>query len=261
MPLDRGPVSANGAPADDSASPIVQEWRKQIYDHVQRFLKPGNNLLELNAGTGIDALYFAKLGYTVHATDQSKGMVEQLMRKISLNNVLQLSCQQVSFQHLGKIEKNNFDYVFSNFGGLNCIHDLSRVTLDLPGKIKPGAYVTWVVMPPFCPWELLRLLQGNWGEAFRRFHRGGATAHLEGEYFQTYYHSLSDIRKALGNSFTLVRSEGLGVFSAPPAATRFYKNYSLLYRTLRKIDLAVKDYFPFNRWGDHIIVTFQFSGR
>ncbi len=271
MSLTKNPVSANQSSSvnrafskqaahfdeDDAVNPILQAWRRQIYSHVERFLKPGNHLLELNAGTGLDAFYFAQMGCTVHATDLSVEMVHQIEKKIIESPTRRVSCQQISFERLNRLEESHFDYVFSNFGGLNCIQDLSKVTQHFATVLNPGAYVTWVVMPPFCPWELLWLFKGKWREATRRFRKGGSLAHMEGEYFETYYHSLAEVGRALGKSFELVRCEGLGVLSAPPSATRFYQHYPRLHRALRKIDLAVKDYFPFSQWGDHIIVTFK----
>jgi ubiquinone/menaquinone biosynthesis C-methylase UbiE len=251
------PVVTNETSRVSLANPILQEWRKRIYAHVQSFLKPGSYLLELNAGTGIDALYFAGQGNRVHATDLSPGMVQEMEKKIFALGISGISCQQVSFQHLDEVTQGDFDYVFSNFGGLNCIQDLSLVTRHLSKKLKPGGYVTWVIMPTFCPWELSWLLRGKWRQAGRRFQKGGTRAHVEGEYFQTYYHSLADVQRALGRSFELVRSEGLGVFAPPPAAIRFYTNHPFLTRLLKRVDKALKDHFPFHRWGDHIIVTFR----
>src|SRR4051794_16595615 len=48
---------------DDSSNPILLDWRKKVYTHVNQFLKPGNRILELNAGTGIDALHFVNAGH------------------------------------------------------------------------------------------------------------------------------------------------------------------------------------------------------
>ena len=243
--------------ADDLANPILQAWRTQIYRHIETFLKPGHRILELNAGTGIDAIYLARKGYRVHATDLSAGMIQQLRKKIAIEPMPHLTCQQISFEKLNLLEEANFDYVFSNFGGLNCIQDLSLVTRYLSEKLNPAAYITWVVMPPVCPWEWLWFLKGKGKEAIRRFQRNGTTAHLEGETFQTYFHSHADIQNALGSSFIPVKSEGLGVLSAPPSATNFYKNFQGLYNILSKADKALSGHFPFNRWGDHIIATFQ----
>jgi ubiquinone/menaquinone biosynthesis C-methylase UbiE len=241
----------------DRGNPVLQSWRKQIYAHVQSFLRPGAQVLELNSGTGIDALYFSSLGFRVHATDAAEGMIDIINDKILRFHASGITCQQVDFRNLTEVARNDFDYIFSNFGGLNCIPDLSVVSRQLMDKLKPGGYVTWVIMPPFSPWELVWLLKGKWREATRRWNKKGAIAHVEGSYFQTYYHSLSDIRKAFGKSFELVRSEGLGVFSPPPSATDFYEHYPRLSRFLQRIDRSVKDHYPFTRWGDHIVVTFH----
>src|ERR1700750_557080 len=61
---------------------IVQYKRERVRSHINSFLAPGSHLLELNAGTGEDAVYFAETGHTVHATDISKGMLDQLSEKV-----------------------------------------------------------------------------------------------------------------------------------------------------------------------------------
>jgi len=85
-------------------------------------------------------------------------------------------------------------------------------------------------------------------------------AHVEGEFFRTHYHSLSKIRSALGPAFKLIRSEGLAVASPPPHHNIFPVKNPRLYKLLRRIDATIKDSFPFNRCGDHLIVTFQYTG-
>jgi hypothetical protein len=106
-------------------------------------------------------------------------------------------------------------------------------------------------MPKICPWEITSILKGN-STAFRRFKKGGVTAHIDGEYFKTWYHSLSDIRNAFGDRFEFIESEGLAALSPPPHKTDFFA-----YNFSRRIDRAFNKTFPFNRWADHIIVTFR----
>src|SRR5688572_27698936 len=106
---------------DDIANPILIAWRQQVYAHADRFLKPNSFILELNAGTGIDAVRFVEHGHRVHATDLSDGMIKKINQKIRVNNLLgNLSCQQCSFESLEQVQEKKFDYIFSNFGGLNC---------------------------------------------------------------------------------------------------------------------------------------------
>ena len=150
-----------------------------------------------------------------------------------------------------------FDYVFSNFGGLNCQSDLSCITRELHTLLKPGGYVTWVVMPPVSLWELAWGFKGNWKQAGRRLSQNGATAHLEGEYFKTYYHSLPSIRQKFGTDFLLIQVESLGNFSPPPSHLDFADRHPFLYSFLKMLERVTGRIFPFNRFGDHLIATFQ----
>jgi ubiquinone/menaquinone biosynthesis C-methylase UbiE len=246
--------------ADDRQNIVLQDMRQQVYGHVNKFIRDGSHILELNAGTGIDALYFARQGYQVHATDLSDGMINEIEKKIKGNDIQnRLTCQQLSYDKLDMLNGRKFDYVFSNFGGLNCIDDLSKVTKHLPDILNPGAYVTWVIMPKVCLWELLWVLKGNVKAAFRRFHKNGVMAHLEGEYFKTYYFSLAQIKNAFGSQFKFIKAEGLCALSPPPSRGDFPIKHPSFYKALRKADEILRHTFPFDRWGDHIIVTMKFD--
>lgn len=245
--------------SDDKINQVLQDMRQQVYCHVSTFMKQPSEVLELNSGTGIDALHFVQEGHRVHATDLSDGMIAQIQKKI-LDHRLQdrLTYQQLSYDQLQRLKGQKFDYIFSNFGGLNCIDDLSKVTMNLPSILNPNGFVTWVIMPPICLWELMWVFKGHGKQAFRRLHKNGVMAHLEGEYFMTYYHSLSQIKEAFGSQFKFIKSEGLCALSPPPARGDFPLRHPRLYHSLQKIDSLVRMNFPFNRCADHIIVTFQF---
>lgn len=223
--------------SDDQSNYVIQDLRKQVYSHVERFIKPKSRILELNAGTGIDAQYFSSKGHSVLATDLSDGMITELKKK-------NLEIRQISYDSIDQIDEK-FDYVFSNFGGLNCIDDLHKVTKHLPGVLHKESYVTFVIMPRVCPWEIA-------ATNFRRFKKGGVMAHIDGHYFHTWYHSLSDIKNAFADDFGFIESEGLAALSPPP-----HKTDLSFYRTMRRIDHLFNRSFPFNRWADHIIVTFR----
>jgi ubiquinone/menaquinone biosynthesis C-methylase UbiE len=245
----------------DSDNIILQNLRAQVYKHVKKFLNPKSKILELNAGTGIDALHFVFQGHFVHATDLSDGMVKQINKKIeSYNLQARLSCQQLSYENLDLLTENNFDFVFSNFGGLNCIDDLTEVTKNLPLLLKKDAIITWVIMPKICPTEWLGAIKGNLKFAFRRLQKNGVLAHLEGQYFKTYYHSLSKIKEAFGPRFEFLQTESLALFSLQPHSGIFAKKFPRAYEFSRKLDRLFRNIYPFSHWGDHIIVTFRFKG-
>ncbi|MEO6631944.1 MAG: hypothetical protein ABIN13_09490, partial [Mucilaginibacter sp.] len=84
-----------------SGNTIVNYKRKRVRSHVLKLLMPGSSILELNSGTGEDAIFFAQRGHTVHATDISEGMQTELKRKVALSDLQrQVSTEICSYTQL-----------------------------------------------------------------------------------------------------------------------------------------------------------------
>src|SRR3978361_1651593 len=65
-----------------SGNTIVNYKRERVRKHVLQYLAPNSYILELNSGTGEDAIFFAEQGHRVYATDISTGMQQELKRKV-----------------------------------------------------------------------------------------------------------------------------------------------------------------------------------
>lgn len=244
------------------SNPMLEWMRSVVHRHMAEYVRPGQSLLDINAGTGIDALHFAEAGLRVHAMDIAEGMVSEIQKKIpqySLQGTV--TAEQRSFTDAGGLAPKQFDHVFSNFGGLNCIPDLRTVSDQLRMIITPGGLVTMVIMPRICPWELLHLLRGNTTIALRRFRKNGVTAHIEGHYFTTYYHSVADIISAFGSDFSVQNIRGVASCSPPPYMEKFPKKYPHVYTFLQSCDEQFSAYPPFNRWADQCIITLKYVPR
>ena len=154
-----------------SANTIVNYKRERVRNHVLKFLKPESHILELNSGTGEDALFFAQQGHYVHATDISTGMQSELKRKALQSGFgKSISTELCSYTTLGQLNnKGSFDHIFSNFAGLNCTNELDKVLSSFNSLLKPGGTVTLVILPKFCLWETLLVFKGKFRTAFRRF--------------------------------------------------------------------------------------------
>src|SRR6185312_15684819 len=88
----------------DEKNPIIQWMRAKVRAHVLSFWKAGESVLELNAGTGLDAIYFAQHGMKVHATDNAEGMLKKLNNKVThLGLTGKVTIQQCSFLELKKL--------------------------------------------------------------------------------------------------------------------------------------------------------------
>ena len=239
---------------------ILKWMRKVTRTHISRYLRNNYRILELNSGTGLDAVYFAEKGNRIHCIDISDGMLKKLDEKIKARNLVSLiSYQVLSFTELDKLGNNSFDYIFSNFGGLNCVKDLNEVFRYFGNILKPGGKVTLVIIPPICPWELALIFKGNFRTAFRRLHNNGITANVEGIQFTTYYHSVSKTIDALGPDFRVIDIQGLASVSPPPYMINFPKRFPNLYKILTRLDEKLSPYFPFNRCADHFILTVEYN--
>src|SRR3954462_15596253 len=104
---------------------IGQAQRHVSHKWLQPLLseKPGMQLLEINCGTGADALWMANLGHSVIATDGSPAMIDKAQQKTGLiNGAGQPVFQTCAFDALHTtFQHQQFDAIVSNFAGLNCV--------------------------------------------------------------------------------------------------------------------------------------------
>lgn len=239
---------------------IVQYKRNRVRNHVMQFLPPHSNILELNAGTGEDAIFFARQGHIIHATDISDAMQSKLKEKAALNGLqIRISDELCSFTKLdGLSNRGPYDLVFSNFAGLNCTNELPKVLRSLESLLNPGGFVTLVILPRFCLWEFLLLFRGRFRTAFRRFSgRRGTKAHIEGQYFRCWYYNPSFVKKHLKESFNTIRVEGLCTVVPPSYIEKFAEKHPRLYRFLQKCEESWKAVWPWRSIGDYYIITLQ----
>jgi ubiquinone/menaquinone biosynthesis C-methylase UbiE len=251
------------APRFDSlfaGDPIIRYKRERVRDHFMQFIQPGARILELNAGTGDDAIYFAQKGCRVHATDISPAMQAQLAEKVIRNDLGgSITHELCSFTQLDKLRtKGPFDAIFSNFAGLNCTDELPRVLASLDALLKPGGFATLVMLPKFCLWEFLLLFIGKFRTATRRFSGSkGTRAHIEGAYFRCWYYNPGLVKRELRSRFVQRGLEGLCTFVPPSYLTGFAGKHRVVYHWLKKLEGKFKKRWPWRSIGDYYIITLQ----
>jgi ubiquinone/menaquinone biosynthesis C-methylase UbiE len=242
---------------------IIQYKRERVREQALRYLRPGDRILELNAGTGEDAVYFAEKGMYVHATDISERMQEVLSKKIDNFDLKdKITTEVCSYTNLSVLkDKGPYDLIFSNFGGLNCTSQLKTVLLSFTALVKPGGKVVLVIMPAFCLWETLLFLRGNFKAAFRRFNsRQGASAQIEDVKFRCWYYRPGVVIKVLRDQFSLLGVEGLCSFVPPSYLESFPSKYPKLFKYLVKLENANKSRWPWKSIGDYYLISLRRDG-
>ena len=184
--------------------------RQAVWQRLDACFQPGQSILELNCGTGTDALYLGQRGVHVLATDVSQEMVALTRQKVMQAGLAHMvTVQQLAIEQLDDLAPVLFDGVVSNFGGLNCVANLPDTGRALAGRLTPGAQAVLCIMGPIVPWEWAWFVgHGALGNAFRRLRRNGAI--WRG--VPIYYPSIRAARHAFAPGFQHRRVSALGVF-------------------------------------------------
>ena len=141
---------------------------------LERAFEPGHRILELNCGTGIDAVHLGSRGIHVLACDLSPRMVELARRLASDANLSHLvEFRVMENENIGTLTKEGpFDGGFSSFSGLNCVEDFPGVARALALLLPRGARFIAGMTGRLVPWEIAWFLaHGRPGKALRRLRR------------------------------------------------------------------------------------------
>jgi len=243
-----------------AADKIVQYKRDRVRDHLKNFIKAGDRILELNSGTGQDAIWLAQQNCQVHATDYSDGMLEILNNLIASQKMEnKVTSERRSFTDLKNLQqKGPYDGIFSNFAGLNCTRHLDEVLASFYPLLKPKGIVTLVLLPKFCLWEFLLLFRGKFKTAIRRFcNSEGVDARVENTHFKCWYYNPSYITSQLAAKYQLLQIEGLCTIVPPSYLEHFGDKYPKLLAVLQNRENKWKSRWPWKYIGDYYILSLQ----
>jgi SAM-dependent methyltransferase len=241
--------------------------REAVWGYLGAAFQPGEHVLELGCGTGEDAVWLARRGVRVEATDGSPAMLAAAQRKVAETKV----GDRVSFSHLDlnaigsefRIPHSAFyDGAFSNFGALNCVPDRRPIAEALAGAVRSGGRVVLVVMGPLCPWEWAwHLGHGQAGTAFRRFRRG-VEAHVgDGRTVRVWYPSPRRLCAEFAPEFKHIETVGIGAFLPPSYFAHLVDRWPRMFGGLAKLDSSLGRFFPWTWLNDHYLMVLERKPR
>jgi ubiquinone/menaquinone biosynthesis C-methylase UbiE len=238
--------------------------RKRVWSLTKSHLanKGSLSILEINCGTGEDAIYLSKLGHQVTATDISNEMISIAKEKsCKLQFNFAPVFLQSDFESIAKLNNGKkYDIVFSNFGGINCIseHELYLLKENLQKKIKPNGLCILVVMGTSCLWEnIYFLLKFKRNKAFRRKNKGGIDAAIGNEYIKTWYFRPNHIKKTFGDKFNHHITRPIGLFIPPSYLQPFFKNRKKVLSVLNFLETIFGRISWFSNLADHYLISFS----
>ena len=194
-------------------------WMRRIL--WQRYLAtfdPGEHVLDVSCGTGLDALFLARSGMRVTAIDISPKMIERLHANAREQGMsFNIDARVMDASDLSSLPGHCFAGIVSAFAGLNTLTDLHDFARDASRVLAPNGRMILHLLNRFSLWEWLTLgLHGDWNAA-------KTLSHASERYFtiggisvrHRLYTPLDAYGQYFSSSFTLRAAYSVGSLRPP----------------------------------------------
>lgn len=240
---------------------IGRAQRASVWLEMDRLFRPGQRVLDINCGTGVDARYLCSRGIRVVACDVSPEMISVARRWLGKSTYRgRIDLRILAIEQIGQLENEGLhDGVLSNFAGLNCVADLRCVARDLARLVRPGGRVILCLFGRFCLWEMLwYTLQGDFKKAFRRLRGEAVAANIApGHSVLIRYPSVGSLRRDFAAHFRLVSWKGAGIVVPPSYLEPWAERFARLFKFAAKIDPFLGPCPGFRTLADHVVVVLE----
>jgi 2-polyprenyl-3-methyl-5-hydroxy-6-metoxy-1,4-benzoquinol methylase len=233
--------------------------RRAVWTVMSQTFRRGNHVLELNCGTGEDALFMARQGISVFGCDASEKMISVANRRRALEgSPLPVRFEVLPTEYIGDARIfGPFDGVLSNFSGLNCVADLGATAQNLAAMVEPGGRLLLCLSGRVCLWEIAWFLaHGKVRRAFRRW-SGRSTASLGKIPVNVRYPTVRTMRRLLSPFFALRSRVGIGITVPPSYLEHLARCYPKTLERLGSVDTAISDWPIIRAVADHMLLTFE----
>jgi len=245
-----------------TSSTIGKIQRDPVWDELKKSFHPGDRVLDIGCGTGVDARFLAERGIDVIACDSSSRMLSVAQRRIAgvPQPMGSVQLRLLSAEDISNLRDDGpFDGAFSDFGVVNCVANMAKLASDLARLLKPGANLLLCLMGPACLWETVWYLShGEFAKAFRRFHRAGVEGRLGGSaVVKVHYPSVRFIRRVFDPEFCLQTIRGIGVAVPPSYLEAWANRFPGVVRLQAGADLVLGRCPGIRMLADHVLLRFE----
>lgn len=245
-------------------SHIGQLQRQRVWHYLEQVIPTlhGLEILELNCGTGTDAILFGDKGFNIIATDVSTEMLKATDQKIQQYSMQhKISSQFLDLDTFDEtLFQKRFDLIFSNFGGLNCINPqaMERLIKRLPKMLAPGGRLVAIMMANHCLWETSFFLSRfRFRHAFRRWTHKPVTAQLNTQTIKTWYYNPKQLKKWATPAFEKIQLCPVGFFVPPSYLENFFTRKRRMLRLLNNLEKRIGHLSMLSNLSDHYLLDLK----
>jgi SAM-dependent methyltransferase len=239
---------------------LVQRFRARTLQAVLDHVPPGQAVIDLGCGTGLDAETLARRGYRVTAIDWSPEMARRARERAARAGLAdRIEVRALGVQQLDQLAEGAFAGAYADLGPLNCLPDLGDAARLIACALQPGGKLIASVIGRVCPWELLVFaLKGDWARARLRFSKESVPVPLNGRTVWTRYYSPREFQAAFaGAGFRRVSLRALGLFVPPPYLAAFAGRHPRWIDRLQRWEDRAAGWPLARGWGDHFLIVLR----
>ena len=251
---------AIGYDAEFTDSTIGKIQRGIVQQYLKKNLSPASEILEINCGTGTDAQFLAQQGHRVTFTDASPNMIAIAKNKTDgLRGIV--SGFVWDMRKPFPLQSIKYDYIFSNFGGLNCLspQELNILAIQLTNRLNDKGKCIFIVMGRKCLWERIYFIaKGKPESAFRRNSKIAVQARLNSETtLDIWYYSPAEIIESFSSGFSVTHHKPVGFFIPPSYFNKLIGNKNIGIRMLVFLEGCFRNWSLLSNRSDHYLITLQ----
>jgi ubiquinone/menaquinone biosynthesis C-methylase UbiE len=234
--------------------------RARVHHYLNTCFKNGlltQSILEVNAGTGEDALLLAKHCEHLTVTDISTQMMAICKNK--LLHIAHAELKQINATDIGNLP-HQYDLIFSNFAGLNCLdkNEMQDFIFKAKEKLKPQGHLILVLLSGASWWEKFwGFISNNKKLKNRRQEQYGVETEINGVKFKTYYYSPKTLRSFASEGFKLNRMQAVGLFIPPSFLEERVKNKKWFLKCLYLLERIFSKFKSLSNYADHYLIHLQ----
>jgi SAM-dependent methyltransferase len=231
--------------------------RNLLWERYARLFRPGDAVLDVGCGTGIDAGFLARAGVRVVGIDASPSMIAQAETKLGVDPSKALvELRVLDLTEIGALPAASFDGIISAFASLSMVADLEAFAQEAASRLRPRGAMVLHLLNRSSLWEWLGLVRHG---RLRAAHRLGRQVErnfvIGGRPVRHYlYHAREAYARFFAAHFRLRRAYGLGILRPPHTLGRLPP---AVVAALDRLERPVRATRPFADWGRFFVLELE----
>jgi SAM-dependent methyltransferase len=231
--------------------------RNLLWERYARLFRPGDAVLDVGCGTGIDARFLAQTGVRVVGIDVSPSMIAEARARLGFDQSKEpVEFRLLDIRDIGSLPAAGFDAIISAFASLSAVADLDAFAGQAAGLLRPRGAMVLHLLNRSSLWEWLGLVRQGRFRAARRLGR-----HVErnfvigGRPVRHYlYHARDAYARFFAAHFRLRRAYGLGILRPPHTVRRVPL---AVIKALDRVERPFRATRPFVDWGRFFVLELE----